>query len=389
MSVPFFSIILCTRNRPDLVSNSLYSLYNQTFKDFEVIFSDNSDEAMKPQNVEIAKAHVFEGLKYVTPDRVLSMHDHYNFALEKTRGQYVGVLTDKSLLKKDALLALYQILKDSPFDILNYQHDGCLWHPKRFSKWVYSTKKNNNENTLEIYDPEEELKRRFDLSTNRALLGKYYNFGKIFFGVYHRNLIDAVLDKYGKLFHPLCPDYTSTVLALSLSQKAAYYPKNIMLTINNYQGTGAKVNTQAGAIKTFIETCFDDFEAFIPNLPIPNIYTIHNICAYDYAVLNRFGNNEYALNKSNLALRLSEDLKAFPYASEEEKNSLNASLENFCKKNNLQKTGISHFFLKQDRSLLSLAFRFLFQGHKLQKLKKLYNYCFPNRYIRLKELLDS
>lgn len=396
MAKPFFSIILCTRNRPELIENILFSLRYQDFQNFEVVLSDNSDPFLREKNLNLSKKYYFNGLKYIETNRLLSMHDHYNFAIEHVSGEYIGILTDKSLLKKNALQTLYDVLNKQTFDIVNYQHTGCLWYPKNFWTWISLSDENNEESELEFYNPKEELERRFSFKFNRSHSGKYYNFGKLFFGFYHRSIIQKVKKKYGKLFHHFSPDYNSTVLALSLSLNAAYHPKNLVFAVNNYAGNGSKGASQVGATEEFIKSCGVDFETAIAQLPIPNVYTAHNFCAYDYEILNRFGQSKYKLNLNNLAIRVAEDMKNFPYKSQEERGKFEFYFGNFCKEKNIQiplekeenKNGTINISHAQD-SIIDSLIRFFMKDNKLGKITVKSRSFWNTHHRRLSDLLDA
>ncbi len=392
MNKPFFSIIVCSRNRPQLVENTLFSLKNQSFKDYEVIFSDNSDPEVKIEYEKIFKRLDSEKIKYVTPNEILSMHDHYNFAIEHASGEYTGVLTDKSLLRKNALQTLFDVLNKQAFDILNYQHTGCLWYPKNFWRWISASAGNTEKSEIELYSPKEELERRFGFQFNRSHSGKYYNFGKLFFGFYHKSLLQKVKKKYGKLFHLFSPDYSSAVLALSLSSNAAYHPKKLMFAVNNYIGNGAKGATQPGATEEFIKSCGVDFDTTIAQLPIPEVYTIHNLCAYDYQVLNRFGQNEYHLDLNNLASRVAEDMKIFPYKSQDERGKFEFYFDNFCKEKNIIVKAQEHQNVNnlcEHRNLIYSLIRFLKTDKKLEKIKIISENFWFTHHRTLKGLMDE
>ena len=44
MNLPFFSIIIPTRNRSETLYYSVLTVLNQSFSDFEIIISDNSED---------------------------------------------------------------------------------------------------------------------------------------------------------------------------------------------------------------------------------------------------------------------------------------------------------------------------------------------------------
>lgn len=325
---PFFSIVVCTRNRPDIIKYCVLSFKNQSFQDFEVILSDNSDPEIQKLNYAFIQELCFKQIRYIRPERILNMHENYNFGLQHAQGQYIGVLTDKNFFIKHALRDLYFILCENKVDIINYNNGGCRWYPKKILfKWVLDHYEVNP--TVEKYSPAQELLRRFNLDKSIRKEGIRYNFGKIFFGFYHYSLIDKIIQFYGQVFHPTSPDYTSTVLALELAKEAIFYHKKIMIAVNNYSGTGYNGQNKPNFTINFLKNCIDNPLELLNNLPVPNVHTLHNLCAYDYLVLNRFGNTKYNLNIKNLIYLIKEDLQIYPFASQEEKEKLLGYYYNF------------------------------------------------------------
>jgi glycosyltransferase involved in cell wall biosynthesis len=343
---PLFSIIVCTRNRPELVKHCILSLKNQSFKDFEVIISDNSD----PKNQEITYKFIenlnFKRLRYIRPPQTLSMHENYNFGIEEARGEYVGVLTDKNFFKKNALKDLQGFLKKTPVDIINYSHGGCLWFPQALLKWF--SVDSSTRSDFEFYNPKKELLRRLSFKTSIINEGVNYNFGKIFFGFYHCSLVESIKKTYGCVFHPLSPDYNSTALALNLAKKGVFYHKKIMISVNNYMGTGASGSIIPGATLNFIKGAVDDSKAALSNLPIPSVYVLHNLLAYDYLALNRLGRGKrHSVNLKNLSQLVCEDLRVFPFSSSEEKSELYKNFNKFLKKESINLGEDFNVFFKE------------------------------------------
>ncbi len=88
MSKPFFSIILPTYNRANLIIKAIQSVLNQTFDDFELIVvndgsTDNTDEVVK--SIEDRRIKYF---KKENEERSIAR----NFGIDKAEGQYIVFL---------------------------------------------------------------------------------------------------------------------------------------------------------------------------------------------------------------------------------------------------------------------------------------------------------
>lgn len=88
---PFFSVVIPTRNRGQLLEHALQSVLEQDFDDYELIVSDNCST---DNTAEVIKRVAGNRARCVRPDRVLSMPDHWEFALTHASGRYVGYLSD-------------------------------------------------------------------------------------------------------------------------------------------------------------------------------------------------------------------------------------------------------------------------------------------------------
>jgi glycosyltransferase involved in cell wall biosynthesis len=88
---PFFSVIIPTRNRAHLLRHALQSALYQTFEDYEIVVSDNCSQ---DDTAQVVKELGASRVRYVKPDSTLAMPDHWEFALEQARGEYVTYLCD-------------------------------------------------------------------------------------------------------------------------------------------------------------------------------------------------------------------------------------------------------------------------------------------------------
>jgi hypothetical protein len=93
-----FSIVLPTRNRPDLADASLVRALQQTWPDFEIIVLENSDQ---PSLGSWAQRDA--RVRVVSAPHTLSMPDNWERGLDLARGEYVLYLADKDWLVPHAL----------------------------------------------------------------------------------------------------------------------------------------------------------------------------------------------------------------------------------------------------------------------------------------------
>lgn len=99
-SRPFFTILVPTRNRAHLLRHALRCAFAQTFDDFEVIVSDNDSSDKTPLTV---KEFDHPKLRYVRTPKSMNMPDHWEWAVEHARGQYITFLCDDDAISPIAL----------------------------------------------------------------------------------------------------------------------------------------------------------------------------------------------------------------------------------------------------------------------------------------------
>lgn len=120
MEQPFFSIIIPTKDRPECVRILLESIRNQSYKDYEVIVSDNASEKTCKEEVEAMKDSRF---LYFKTEKVLGICDSFEFAVSHAAGAWVFMFGDKNILYPDALEKLHAVICKEDPQIINFGQD--------------------------------------------------------------------------------------------------------------------------------------------------------------------------------------------------------------------------------------------------------------------------
>ena len=114
--LPFFSIVIPTRDRADLLSSLIWSILDQDFASFEILLCDNSTNNLTQ-----------ELLGKFNDDRILNirtgnlgMSENYNTGINSASGKYLICISDKGLLKQGALGYLSKL-------ILSEKHECITW----------------------------------------------------------------------------------------------------------------------------------------------------------------------------------------------------------------------------------------------------------------------
>ncbi len=118
MHEPFFTILIPTKNRSEIVGGAIQSVLDQTFGDFEIVVSDNDDS---PDATRLAAASFTDPrVRYFRTSGKLAMHENWENALQQARGQHVLLVEDKQRLVTNALAILEGILRRQPLAVISY-----------------------------------------------------------------------------------------------------------------------------------------------------------------------------------------------------------------------------------------------------------------------------
>ncbi|MFL5911495.1 MAG: glycosyltransferase family 2 protein [Gaiellaceae bacterium] len=323
--MPRFSVVVPTRDRPDLLEFCLGSLAEQTFDDFEVLVTDNP--------VHTPAQEVFErvapaGWLYSRPSKPVAMHDNFERGCAAAAGDFVAVLVDKTVLHPSALEFAARALEHDPeVEIVNWWNEG--YNPVDESE---DPRKGTFLPSATIVEPERfdapaELARRMANRERRGDDQVHYVRGKIVFGAYSRSLLDRIGEQTGRVFYPLAPDYTSMVPACVLAKGALDLGRPLLVSYNSARSNGQQQSLNPSYARGFI-AAIDP--AIVDALPVPGIYTSHhNVVGYDLVSSGERcpAGTVPELDSVNLVRRIREDLAVVVWDDESERDEQYALLE--------------------------------------------------------------
>jgi hypothetical protein len=323
--VPRFSVIVPTRDRPDLLDFCLESLAEQTFHDAEVIVSDNPTTA---PGRDAFDRWARPGWRYVRPERPLAMHDNFELACAEASGEFVAVVIDKTVLHPSALELANRALATEPrIDIVTWRNEGYnpVDEEREPGRGRFAPVAESAEPAL--YDPALELARRFANSDRRGSDPVHYVRGKIVFGAFSRRLLNRIREQTGRVFHPLAPDYTSMVSACVLAGAGVDLGRPLLVSYNSARSNGRRQALDAGHARRFVEATDP---AILDELPISGVYASHhNVVAYDLvsSAARCPAGSTPSLDMPNLLRRAREDLDAVGWSDRHERGLQYALLE--------------------------------------------------------------
>jgi hypothetical protein len=258
------------------------------------------------------------------------MHDNFERGCAAARGEYVAVVIDKTVLHPSALAVVHTALERDPgVDIVSWRNEGYNPIDETRAPGRGRFRAAGVAVQPALYDPQEELRRRFENSVRRGVDEVAYVRGKIVFGAYSDTLLERIRAAAGRVFHPLAPDYTSMVPACLLAGQALDIGRPLLVSYNSVRSNGRRQGIDPVHARRFIETADP---AIIDALPIPRLYTsMHNVVAYDLvsAAARCAPGTPPAppLDVANLIRRAREDLALVAWRDEAERASQYAILK--------------------------------------------------------------
>lgn len=320
--MPLFSIVIPTRNRPETLSHTLWSIQNQTFGDFECIVSDNGTTALADR---VVSSLGDPRIRYKKTPRDLNATDSWNFANEGTLGEYVISLHDKIPFHLDHLERVADCLSKTGADLVNWNMDRFFpadEMPDCF-KGTFHLWPKLPVSTFELYDGREALKHQAAFPAARGDMGESFYVGQVHGGCSHQSLRARIVERTGRLFHTPYSDYTARVPGLLLAKKLAKMSAagGVCICFST-QSIGWKIQTEQAAADAYLQTVSDGtFD--LGKLPFPALtLVVDNVIALCYQKMMRMLPNESAgikIHLPNLWLRCEDALKGISWTSEQEK----------------------------------------------------------------------
>ena len=156
---PWASFCMSTYNRPAFLKIQIETLLKQTFKNFEIVISDNDPEA---SGKSVADAFCDNRVKYFCNGENLGMVKSYNNSIDRAEGEFIVMVTDDDPVYDSMLEFFNQLSLNHP----NYSIYCGLKRNNTDKGFVEIVDKENV--LLEILDP----KRTIGLHWSSCLLKK-------------------------------------------------------------------------------------------------------------------------------------------------------------------------------------------------------------------------
>ena len=289
---PIFSIVIPTRDRPNLLRDAIKSALEQEFDDYEIIVSDNSTNS---ETEKVVSEFQSKKLKYFRTPKPLDMPKSWDFALSKANGKFITFLADDDLLPKRFLEFYLKVinLKESK-SIKVFSHGGAtlsyIGENYRLTFHILSSR-----NVIDEFDV-----NRFLLGSKGVVnyfdvkhffrwdLSLFLSWSRPHKSFFAKELYDLVRNKYGRCFFNWAPDITFPTIALyelARENNNAICDISIPLFIARdtplSYGYGASRNLNK--VMEFLHQ-FDEFKGTLMFSPFKDLFTVANVMYDSYLI---------------------------------------------------------------------------------------------------------
>ena len=198
------SILIPTKNRAHYLPHAIQSALNIASDEIEVIVSENhgGDNAL-----ELARSFADSRLTVIQPAEPLPMHDHWEYLLSKSTGDWVTFLGDDDAILPTALYTMKRIEASHPFIEAIYSARAYFFWPNDIDS--FGELKFPLLDQISIDDSKDTL--------NKILTGQlYYCYTPQIYsgGFQRRSLIRRIVNARGRYFYSAVPDAASALNAL-------------------------------------------------------------------------------------------------------------------------------------------------------------------------------
>jgi len=295
--MPLFSIVIPTKNRPDLVTQTVLHILGLKFNDLEVVVIDNSDTETTSQ----ALAEIKDGRLRVVRTGNLSMPDNWEAGYCAANGEYIFLIGDKVIINPFVLPQLRRRIKQYSPDVL-----AVNWYPCEKVKGIKYSRDGWATVPSEII-----IEKILHLDFN-----SFFALGPIGYkAILARDFVRRIQAKSGRMTFPLAPDYTAGYLTLFNCREIHYYTGLTNRLRVGAPSNGLSCEFRGKLGQKFLADMNMSFEDTVKFAPLP-IVTTPNALISDFFHMAKVAEQPYShesMDKTAYARFLFEDLMSLNF----------------------------------------------------------------------------
>jgi hypothetical protein len=238
MSKPLFSVVVPTRNRLDTVTRTLESVLTQSFRDFELIVSDNSVGTQEPLKSWVSSRTPADvPVTFIRTGGDLDMDVNWETASLQAKGRYLLVIPDRWVMRGGVLALLANLVEGRVPECVFWDAKLSIDRHGRFQRPV--------DTSIPVHAEE----RRSSAILGSLLKFEGYATDTVFTQPFPRGLncicrcdvVEAIRARVGRFFAPNACDYTSGISVLLNTESAIYLQDSLYIPIGS-KSNGAQLS---------------------------------------------------------------------------------------------------------------------------------------------------
>jgi glycosyltransferase involved in cell wall biosynthesis len=346
------SIIIPSRNRPELLPIALASLTDQSANQFEILVSDNSSEDIAKINAAHVASISDSRLRYVRPPKEMSMVEHWNWAVQQASGDYIAFLTDRMLFKIEGVKKLIEAIDRHRPNLMVYFNDRIKQHQAPYilerSRYTEDVHKLNIQCILD--------------ACKEGMISRMWP--RMLNSIISRSLLSKMQDRYGAVFTGIVPDYSFCFQAIELVDSFYLMDARLFISAGHGASNGNAFykNQNAAVSNDFVSLTAKDVEEIEQNfynrrlidwrLPVP--YLVEHL---EYLhIKETYGKSKLPnVNYQELLLRINNRISSM------ENNGLNLPQAREGLKQLQRVLGLQEYLVTRSKSQLKRTIRLIVQ----------------------------
>jgi glycosyltransferase involved in cell wall biosynthesis len=266
MSNPRFSLIIPTRDRARTLQYCLRTVTAQTYKNLEIIVSDNDSQ---DNTREIVESCQDARVVYLNTGKRLGMSGNWEFALAAARGQWIGFLGDDDGLLPGCFEALDKLIIETDAQAIR----------TRAASYVWTDIENERGQAVMNVPMQHGWHWRNSQAWRNKVLAGYQNYSELPMlyngGFVQKSLIDKIKAELGgNFFHSRIPDVFSGLLLTYYVEKFAYSFEPLAVNGTSSNSTGyaqfrSAISKTGGSSSTNSQHIVDPAKTFAQEANLP------------------------------------------------------------------------------------------------------------------------
>ena len=273
-------VVIPTRNRASLAVTAARSVLTSSLDDVQVVISDNS--TLPEASEELLAACGSLELTYWRPPAPLRMDAHWDWAARRASADpsasHVTFLTDRMVVRRQALAGLLRVVRRSPNDVVSYGHDRLddLRLPVRLERNQWTGRVVRLPSTLSaqlVSEADETVNLTLPRLLNCAVPVQAFRAVEVAFGSVCGGSIS--------------PDFAFAFRCLATLPSILFYDRSVLTHYAVDRSNGASVARGVASVDHVDFIGGLGAESLILDAPIPDLLTVHNAVIHEYRTVMR------------------------------------------------------------------------------------------------------